>query len=38
VLARKTERSISSIELDADGAVLATALSGELLRITAAAP
>jgi glucose/arabinose dehydrogenase len=38
VLARKTGRSISSIELDADGTVLATALSGELLRITAAAP
>jgi glucose/arabinose dehydrogenase len=38
VLARTTERSISSIGLDADGTVLVTALQGELLRITAAAP
>jgi glucose/arabinose dehydrogenase len=38
VLVRKTERSISSLGLDADGRVLATALSGELLGITAAAP
>jgi glucose/arabinose dehydrogenase len=38
VLARKTGRSISSIGFDADGTVLATALQGELIRITAAAP
>ena len=38
VLARKTARSISSISLDAYGTVLATALQGDLLRITAAAP
>jgi glucose/arabinose dehydrogenase len=37
VLARKSGRSISSIGLDSDGTVLATALQGELLRITAAA-
>ena len=36
VLTRETGRSISSIGLDADGTVLATALNGELLRITAA--
>lgn len=38
VLAGGSERSISSIGVDADGTVLATALGGELLRITAAAP
>jgi glucose/arabinose dehydrogenase len=37
VLVRKSERSISSIGLDADGTVLATALQGELLRVTARA-
>jgi hypothetical protein len=37
VLVRKSERSISSIGLDADGTVLATALQGELLRVTATA-
>jgi glucose/arabinose dehydrogenase len=34
VLARKSGRSISAIGLDPDGTVLATALEGELLRIT----
>jgi hypothetical protein len=38
VLVRKTDRSISSLGLDVDGSVLATALGGELLRITAATP
>jgi glucose/arabinose dehydrogenase len=33
VLVMRSERSISSIGLDADGTVLATALGGELLRI-----
>jgi glucose/arabinose dehydrogenase len=38
MLERKTGRSISSIALDADGTVLATALEGDLLRIRAATP
>jgi len=37
VLAGDSERSISSIGLDEDGAVLATALGGELIRIVGAA-